>query len=75
MILRIIAKPSTIPMIPTAIIPTPSRENPLWYIGCIISERYLSGLTLLCGHDLSKNTGPGAYCPDHRTGVIFPDVE
>jgi peptide-methionine (S)-S-oxide reductase len=23
---------------------------------------------------LAKNTGPGAYCPDHRTGVKFPDV-
>jgi peptide-methionine (S)-S-oxide reductase len=23
---------------------------------------------------LAKNTGPGAYCPDHRTGVTFPDV-
>ncbi len=23
---------------------------------------------------LDKNRGPGAYCPDHRTGVTFPDV-
>ena len=22
---------------------------------------------------LAKNTGPGAYCPDHRTGVKLPD--
>jgi peptide-methionine (S)-S-oxide reductase len=22
---------------------------------------------------LAKNTGPGAYCPDHRTGVKMPD--
>ncbi|HET9435391.1 MAG TPA: hypothetical protein VFO50_00905, partial [Candidatus Limnocylindrales bacterium] len=22
---------------------------------------------------LSKNRGPGAYCPDHRTGVKLPD--
>ena len=22
---------------------------------------------------LQKNTGPGAYCPDHRTGVKLPD--
>ena len=22
---------------------------------------------------LEKNTGPGAYCPDHRTGVKLPD--
>ena len=61
-------------MIPTAIIPTPSRENPLWYIGCIISERYLSGLTLLCGHDLSENTGSGAFAPTTGLGVTLPDV-
>ena len=24
---------------------------------------------------LAKNRGPGAYCPDHRTGVKFPDVK
>ena len=24
-----------------------------------------------CRHE---NTGPGAYCPDHRTGVKFRDV-
>ena len=24
-------------------------------------------------HDLSENRGPGAYCPDHRTGVKLPD--
>jgi peptide-methionine (S)-S-oxide reductase len=22
---------------------------------------------------LAKNIGPGAYCPDHRTGVKLPD--
>ena len=24
--------------------------------------------------DSIENRGPGAYCPDHRTGVTFPDV-
>jgi hypothetical protein len=23
--------------------------------------------------DPFENTGPGAYCPDHRTGVKLPD--
>jgi hypothetical protein len=61
-------------MIPTAMIPTPSKENPLSYIGCIISQRYLSGRTLSCGHDLSENTGSGAFALTTGLGVTLPDV-
>jgi hypothetical protein len=25
------------------------------------------------GSSPAENTGPGAYCPDHRTGVKLPD--
>ena len=30
-------------------------------------------LHLHAGSSLAENRGPGAYCPDHRTGVKLPD--
>jgi len=43
-------------------ITTEIREAPPFYYAEDYHQQYLA-----------KNTGPGAYCPDHRTGVKLPD--